>query len=59
MSDEGLQGKNSVLSALHVFNESITSIAIFALFNSQYVYDILIKEVAETPTHWPVPNIAS
>jgi len=51
MSDEGLQGKNSVLSALHVFNESITSIAIFALFNSQYVYHILSKEVAETPTH--------
>jgi hypothetical protein len=45
------RAKNSVLSALHVFNKSITSIAIFAIFNSQYFYHILSKEVAETPTH--------
>jgi hypothetical protein len=51
MNDEGLQGKNSILSALHVFNESIISIKIFALFNSQNVYHILSNKVAETPTY--------
>ena len=51
MSDDGLQGKNSVLSALHAFNESIISRAIFALFNSWNVYHILSNKVAETPTY--------
>jgi hypothetical protein len=59
MSDEGLQGINSVLPTLHVFNETIMSTAIFVLFITQNVYHILSNKVVQTPTYLPVPNIAS
>jgi len=51
MSDEGLQGINSVLPTLHVFNETIMSPAIFVLFITQNVYHILSNKVVETPTY--------
>jgi hypothetical protein len=49
ISDEGRQGKNSVLSALCAFNVAIISIEVFALFISQNIYYISSNEVVDIP----------